>query len=110
MLCGRSAAKQRRIFRKFPQEEFRQTLEDLVRDEKETVDGVMQDIENLGNGAYLRKYAEKYNISETEARNELFTNLSSQLNELGMKCINKTHYPMPREIKAHHPHGFLRHG
>ena len=87
------------FFEKFPQEEFRQTLEDLVRDEKETVDGVMQDIENLGNGAYLRKYAEKYNISETEARNELFTNLSSQLNELGMKCINKTHYPMPREIK-----------
>lgn len=87
-----------------PQEDFiQQKIETAINDvillESNAVQVALADIDNLYKGTYIHDQAIRQQITEEEAREELRDNLTSQLKSWGMKCINKEHYPLPREIK-----------
>ena len=76
-----------------------ETCNDILLLEKNAATIVQADIENLYKGSFVREFATHLHISEDEAREKLRLELAGQLHSWGMKCINKRHYPLPREIK-----------
>lgn len=81
------------------QHKIAETLEDILNIEKNARESVLDNIEELYSGNKVREYAERYYISEPEAREEIRNILISQLKSWKLRCIDKQHYPLPREIK-----------
>ena len=83
----------------FYEEKISETCEDILLLEKNTTTLIQADIENLYKGSFVRDYAKRYQTTEKEAKERLRAELSHQLQTLGMNCIDKKHYALPREIK-----------
>lgn len=73
--------------------------DDILSLEQNAATLIQADIENLYKGSFVRDYAKSLQISEKEAKEQLRQDLAEKLNALGMNCINKRHYALPREIK-----------
>lgn len=73
--------------------------DDILSLEQNAATLIQADIENLYKGSFVRDYAKRYQISEKEAKEQLRQDLAEKLNALGMNCIDKRHYALPREIK-----------
>lgn len=73
--------------------------DDILSLEQNAAMLIQADIENLYKGSFVRDYAKRYQISEKEAKEQLRQDLAEKLNALGMNCIDKRHYALPREIK-----------
>lgn len=83
----------------FYQNKISETCDDILRLEKNAATIIQANIENLYKGSFVREYAAQSHITEAEAREQLRFDLASQFHAWGMKCINKRHYALPREIK-----------
>ena len=83
----------------FYEEKISETCEDILLLEKNATTLIQADIENLYKGSFVRDYAKRYQISEKEAKERLREELADQLQTLGMNCVDKKHYALPREIK-----------
>lgn len=86
-------------FDSFYQNKISATCDDILMLEKNAATIVQADIENLYKGSFVREFAAHSHITEKEAREQLRLDLAGQLHAWGMKCINKRHYALPREIK-----------
>ena len=86
-------------FDSFYQNKISETCDDILMLEKNAATIVQADIENLYKGSFVREFAARSHITEDDAREQLRLDLAGQLHAWGMKCINKRHYALPREIK-----------
>ena len=86
-------------FEDFYQNKISETCDDILMLEKNAATIVQADIENLYKGSFVREFAARYHMDENDAREKLRLDLAGQLQSWGMKCINKRHYALPREIK-----------
>lgn len=81
------------------QHKISETLDDIIKIEQNACQNIISDIDELSTPSKVREYAEKYYLSEYNAKEELRNNLIGQLKSWGLNCIDKQHYPLPREIK-----------
>ena len=86
-------------FDSFYQNKISETCDDILMLEKNAATIVQADIENLYKGSFVREFAARSHITEDDAREQLRLDLAGQLHAWDMKCINKRHYALPREIK-----------
>ena len=73
--------------------------EDILSLEQNAATFIQADIENLYKGSFVRDYAKHLQISEKAAKEQLRKELVEKLKALGMDCIDKRYYSLPREIK-----------
>lgn len=77
----------------------RHSVRDLVKQEQSSLDNILEYISMLSYGSKIRDYAQKNNLKEQDAREEVRNILIIKLQNLGLNHVKKQHYPLPREIK-----------
>lgn len=81
------------------QRKISQTTDDILKLEKNALQNILSSIDDIHCSKKVREHAERYHLSEAQSREALRDILVTQLKTWQLKCVNKQHYPLPREIK-----------